>query len=407
MGETTRVSVIIPVWNLWEMTEACLRSLAEHSAAENMEVVVVDNHSTDATATELEPLGKTLFGAAFTAVRMPENVGFAKGCNAGARAASGDLLFFLNNDTTLTPHWLPPLREAMADAKVGAAGPLLLYPDGTVQHCGIYITPFNTVGHLYEHLPGTFAAARKNHPLQAITGAAIMLRRAEFAACGGFHEGYRNGFEDIDLCFTLRARGQKLRVESRSVVYHHTSRTPGRFAHDVENSALLMQRIGKALRPDEHVLAALDGYSLRIGPSLVTWPVLPEDRQQRLGAEFHPEAFDSAACQLLLRKEPLWLGGWLLLAAYQEKCGDLSTATATLTHCLHLMPDPRVYDQLLQLARRADLPEAILADLEAERKGRDIAMAKIRVQQARRAAYARNDAALAQLLGEWLVQYAA
>jgi len=94
MVETTRVSVIIPVWNLWDMTETCLRSLAQHSAGEHLEVVVVDNHSTDATATELEPLGKALFGELFAAVRMPENVGFAKGCNAGARVASGDLLFF-------------------------------------------------------------------------------------------------------------------------------------------------------------------------------------------------------------------------------------------------------------------------------------------------------------------------
>ena len=78
------VSVVIPVWNLWEMTEACLRSLAEHSAGENMQVVVVDNHSTDATATDLAPLGESLFGASFKAVRMPENVGFARGCNAGA-----------------------------------------------------------------------------------------------------------------------------------------------------------------------------------------------------------------------------------------------------------------------------------------------------------------------------------
>ena len=228
MPEASRVSVVIPVWNLWDMTEPCLRSLAEHSAGENMEVVVVDNHSTDATASELEPLGEALFGTAFKAVRMTENVGFARGCNAGAQAAGGDLLFFLNNDTTLTPGWLPPLRAVMSDPKIGAAGPLLLYPDGTVQHCGIYVNPFNAVGHLYEHLPGSFAAARKPHPLQAITGAAIMLRKTQFEACGGFHEGFRNGFEDIDLCFALRAQGLKLRVESRSVIYHHTSRTPGR-----------------------------------------------------------------------------------------------------------------------------------------------------------------------------------
>ena len=406
MVETTRVSVIIPVWNLWDMTETCLRSLAQHSAGEHLEVVVVDNHSTDATATELVPLGKALFGELFAAVRMPENVGFAKGCNAGARVASGDLLFFLNNDTTLTPGWLPPLREAMADARVGAAGPLLLYPDGTVQHCGIYISPFNTVGHLYEHLPGTFAAARKNHPLQAITGAAIMLRKGEFADCGGFHEEYRNGFEDIDLCFALRARGLKLRVESRSVVYHHTSSTPGRFAHDVQNSAVLLQRIGKAIRPDEHILAGLDGYRLCIGPSLATWLELPEERQQRFNEEFGGSAFDSAACQALLHREPLWLDGWLLLVAHLASEGNIAAAISTLNHCLRIMPAPKVYGQILHLARDAHLAEEMLADLEAERVGRDLSVAKIRVQQARRAAYARNDSALAQLLGDWLVRYA-
>ena len=62
---------------------------------------------------------------------------------------------------------------------------------------------------------------------------------------------------------------------------------------------------------------------------------------------------------------------------------------------------------MLQLARSAGLAEDMLAELEAERVGRDLAVAKVRVQQARRAAYARGDAALAQLLGDWLVQYAA
>ena len=112
-NSAARVSVIIPAWNLWDMTAACLRSLAEHTHGENIEVVVVDNGSTDATATELDPLGKALFGSDFRPVRLPENQGFAKGCNAGAAASDGELLFFLNNDTTMTPNWLPPLRQAL------------------------------------------------------------------------------------------------------------------------------------------------------------------------------------------------------------------------------------------------------------------------------------------------------
>ena len=66
MPDAPRVSVIIPAWNLWELTAACLRSLAAHSQGENLEVVVVDNGSTDATATELEPLGRALFCLLYT-----------------------------------------------------------------------------------------------------------------------------------------------------------------------------------------------------------------------------------------------------------------------------------------------------------------------------------------------------
>ena len=406
MAEAPRVSIVIPVWNLWEMTSACLRSLAEHTSGENIEVVVADNASADATARELEPLGQELFGKAFRAVRLPENLGFAKGCNAGARAASGDLLFFLNNDTTVTPNWLPPLRASMADARIGAAGPLLLYPDGTVQHCGIFVSPFHKVGHLYEGLPGSFAPARRHHPLQAITGAALMVRKNEFEACGGFHEGYQNGYEDMDLCFALRGMGLKLKVESSSIVYHHTSQTPGRSAHDQANGRLFSERFGAAVRPDEHVLGALDGYRLCIGPRLATWFALPEEKERQWTLEFDGAAFDEAACRARLAQEPLWRGGWILLAGHMDKSGNGQEALRLLDRCAQLFPEPQVNAALLRLARRMDVQGEILADIEAEVRLANSAEDKLRVQQARKAAYASGDAALARLLGDWLLSYA-
>lgn len=137
-----KVSIIIPAWNLWDITAACLRSLARYTREENVEIVVVDNGSTDATHSELEPLGRALWGAAFCPVRLTENLGFARGCNTGAAAATGDLLFFLNNDTTMTPGWLPPLREALGRGRMGAVGPLLLYPNGTVSTVAFFLRPF-------------------------------------------------------------------------------------------------------------------------------------------------------------------------------------------------------------------------------------------------------------------------
>ena len=313
------ISCIIPAWNLWETTRACLLSLAEHSQGEDMEVVVVDNGSTDATREALDPLGEQLFGARFTALHLPENQGFARGCNAGARAAHGEALFFVNNDITFTPGWLPPLREALSLPHVQAVGPLLLYPDGTCQHCGVSFSPLYTLCHLYEGFPGDHPALRRVHPLQALTGAALLLPRTAFQEAGGFHEGYRNGYEDLDLCLSLHSRGAKLRLAGQSLLYHHTSRTPGRFDRDRENAALFSSRWGEKIQPDLHIQAAVDGYEVRLGPTGRTYVTLPPARMQALEAD--AATMTAEDCCGRLREEPLWLGGYLRLAAPARAAG--------------------------------------------------------------------------------------
>lgn len=407
MSERARVSVIIPAWNLWQMTAACLQSLAEHTPAGFLEVLAVDNGSHDATLTELEPLGRALWGAAFRRVRLPKNLGFAKACNAGARAATAELLFFLNNDTTLTPGWLEPLSRLFDDPALGAAGPLLLYPDGTVQHCGIYITPFLRVGHLYEHFPGAHPVPRKARPLQAITGAAIMLRRTVFQDCGGFCEEYVNGFEDLDLCFSLRRKGLKVAVAGQSVVYHHTSQTPGRFEHDTQNGGLLMRRWGQSLRPDLHCLAALDKYRMCIGPSLSCWTALSESREQALNAACAGKAFDEAACRALLEEEPLWLGGRLLLMQRLEEQGQRPAALAAGMAALRFFPQAELQRRVLRLARKEGLHDALpplIRSVQTELED-NAERCRPQVQGARRRAYAEGDTALAEILNAWLARY--
>ncbi|MGE9985182.1 glycosyltransferase family 2 protein [Desulfovibrio sp. SGI.169] len=405
-----RVSVIIPAWNLWEMTAACLRSLANCSRGENLEVLVVDNGSTDATARELEPLGQSLWGADFRALRLPENLGFAKACNLGARAAAGELLFFLNNDATCTPDWLPPLRAVFEDARLGAAGPLLLYPDGTAQHCGIMFSPFFRVSHIYERFPGNHPLLRKKRPLQAITGAALMVRRQLFSECGGFFEGYQNGFEDMELCYALADRGYRLTVVGESALCHHTSQTPGRFEHDLQNGALFYQRRRRSIRPDMHCLARLDGYEMRIGPALSCWLALPETRERELDAAFSGASFDAAACAAQLEREPLWRGGWLSLMDHLEAGGRWNEARMIGERALHFFSQADVKKRLLRLLRKLGLREQMAQrarDLEEDMRAAqaDGPSRRALVQGARREAYAEGDAYLAALLSDWLEHY--
>ncbi|WP_165078521.1 MULTISPECIES: glycosyltransferase family 2 protein [unclassified Desulfovibrio] len=397
-----RVSVIIPAWNLVELTRACLRSLAAHSAGAALEVLVVDNGSTDATPEALPPLGRELFGAAFRLLRMEENLGFARACNAGARAASGEMLFFLNNDTLCTEGWLPPLLGAFK-GRVGAVGPRLLYPDGRLQHCGITFSPFFRVGHLYESFPGDHPVINRPRPLQAITGAALMLPAQLFREAGGFFEGYRNGYEDMDLCLNLMAQGRKLAVAPESRIIHHTSATPGRFVHDTANGELLMRRHGKHLKPDLHLLGRLDGYAMRLDAGLSCWLELPEGPARELAAA--TAQADGDAVAEALTREPLWRGGWLRLMELREAEGRPHEALAAGMRGLRFFPAPELAARLQALTQpQGELAEfakdaaAIAAGIAPPTDPARIAANRARLKAARREAYSRGDTALAEVL---------
>lgn len=398
------ISCIIPAWNLWETTRTCLHSLAEHSQGEDIQVIVVDNGSTDATREALAPLGEQLFGSRFTALRLPENQGFARGCNAGARAADGEALFFVNNDITFTPGWLPPLREALSLPHVRAVGPLLLYPDGTCQHCGVSFSPLYTLCHLYEGFPGDHPALRRVHPLQALTGAALLLPRAVFQEAGGFHEGYRNGYEDLDLCLNLHSHGAKLRLAGQSLLYHHTSRTPGRFDRDKENAALFSSRWGEKIQPDLHIQAAVDGYEVRLGPTGRTYLILPPARMQALEADAATMTVEDGI--RLLREEPLWLGGWRRLADLLQRQGEEARALEILQRASRFFPLPDIWQPLHRLALRCGQTE-LAASVEREAHGDDPSRKRALIQRYWQEARRRRQAPLAAIYERWLKDHPA
>lgn len=356
---TVSTSVIIPVLDQWRLTEACLRSLAAHSP-DTIEVIVVDNASTDETLTAAPALGRTLFGARFSFMRQERNINFGPACNAGAGAARGDFLFFLNNDTQVRPDWLPPLRDSLANPNIGAAGPGLLYPNGRVQHVGIALTPGMTPCHLFENFPGDHPVVRRKRRCQAITAAALLMSKQLFTDLGGFFEEFRNGSEDIDLCARIRAKGLQLAVNPESIVIHHTSQSEGRFDHDNENAALLRSRQARAFVPDLHLFARQAGYRLQLTPWLT--PFLEPIHQTRPP---NNTALTEDEITRGLMIEPLWREGYDLL---------VTTALANDNHALALegmllrssfFPDIAHHRQLQRFA--ASLGKQALARDTAQR----------------------------------------
>lgn len=220
MPDWPDISVVIVTWNSARWIEPCLDALARTEAPTPPETVVVDNASGDNGA---DRAARHAIGA--HVIRNARNEGFGGANNIGWRAASGEIVVFLNPDTEVRPGWLAPLVERfVADPDVAILGAKLLYPDGrTIQHAGGMIH-VNAMGdHIGAGEPdhGQRDATRD---VDYVTGAAMAVRRGFLEATGGFDPVfYPAYYEETDLCVEAWARGLRVAVEPRSVIVHHES----------------------------------------------------------------------------------------------------------------------------------------------------------------------------------------
>jgi GT2 family glycosyltransferase/ubiquinone/menaquinone biosynthesis C-methylase UbiE len=216
------VSIIIPVYNKLEYTEACLQQLHETLPATfEGEIIVVDDCSSDETPLVLKSLSKQ--DKRLRILRNEQNLGFIRSSNRGAGEAKGEMLIFLNNDTLPQSGWLQPLLDVFqAHPNVGAVGGKLVFPNGILQEAG---------GVIFSDASGcNFGKFDKqiDAPLYSFlrevdycSGALLATPKALFQELGGFDTRYVPAYyEDADYCFTLRNNGYKVFYQPESVVVH-------------------------------------------------------------------------------------------------------------------------------------------------------------------------------------------
>lgn len=255
------VSVVIPCYNRRDLTQRCLDHLAAARTEVDLEVVAVDNGSSDGT----RELLASRAGPRFRAILNTVNRNFAGASNQGIRSAKGRFALLLNNDTEPTDWFLDPLVEVLErEPDVAVAGSKLLYPDGTVQHAGVVLWQHNHgellfFGHPYSGWDAAADCVNRRRDLQVVTAASALVRVDAVREVGGFDERYRNSCEDIDLCLRLRRAGWRVVYEPRSVVVHLDGQSPGRRDHDAANLQLLYDTWASSVVSDEEAFFGADG----------------------------------------------------------------------------------------------------------------------------------------------------
>jgi GT2 family glycosyltransferase len=228
------VSVAIVSHNSAALLPACLASLASNSSTR--EVLVVDAGSTDGTA--------ELVRRDFPAVRLlatDQNLGFTRGNNRALRIAQGRHLLLLNPDTVAEPGAIDALAAFLdGHPDVGAVGPQLRFPDGSVQPSRHRFpgpaTAFFDGTVLGRWLGGGlrdryYLRDRRDDERQDVDwlrGACLMLRREAAAAAGLFDEGFFMYSEEVDLCRRVRAAGWRIVYLPSAVVVHHEGKSSER-----------------------------------------------------------------------------------------------------------------------------------------------------------------------------------
>jgi GT2 family glycosyltransferase len=215
--------VIVPTFGQVAYTLRCLASMARSLPETPIEVIVVDDASPDP---ETERLARV---RGIRLVVNQANLGFLRSCNAAARLARGEFVFFLNNDTQVLPGWLDPMVDLMrARADAGAAGCKLLFPDGRLQEAGAIVWD-NATGLTYGRGDDPEQPAYNFvREVDYVSGAALLVRTELFARLGGFDERFAPAYcEDSDLGFRIREAGLKVLYQPRSRVVHFEGVTNG------------------------------------------------------------------------------------------------------------------------------------------------------------------------------------
>jgi mycofactocin glycosyltransferase len=207
VSEYPLVSVIIPVRNRPKDIKGCLESLAQlNYPQEKLEIIVVDDASTDHTVKVIEA-----FPVQLIALKKHKQASYCR--NIAASRAKGEILAFIDSDCLAGPQWLLELTPSFKDQSIGAVGGFV---DGFYEKSGL---------DRYEKIKSSLnmgvwpKRSKRSDPFFYLPSCNLLVRRERFISLGGFKEKLVVG-EDVDLCWRLRKKGLEIEYQPKGKIYH-------------------------------------------------------------------------------------------------------------------------------------------------------------------------------------------
>lgn len=231
--EQELISVIIPSKDNPAMLSKCIHSLRERTEYKNIEIIVIDNGSSEKNKNyilQMQHQLKEEFSFQYLYVSMEFN--FSVMCNMGAERAKGKYLLFLNDDMEIVREdWLSVMMKRAAKDYAGAVGIKLLYPGADkIQHVGvtsIHLGPAHKLQFSSDEKTYYHGYNRCAINVSAVTGACLLVRKKVFEEAGGFSEKLKVSFNDVEFCFHLQKLGYRNICCNDSFLYHHESVSRG------------------------------------------------------------------------------------------------------------------------------------------------------------------------------------
>ena len=219
-------SIIIPTRDQLEFLRPCVESIFRTTTRQNIEVIIVDNGSTDEET--LNYLSTLRGDPRVVLLDWPKPFNFSAINNFAAQQASSDILCLLNNDIEIRDEqWLEKLLPLAKRTDVGAVGCTLLYPDGKIQHGGIALHEHEIAKHIAVGEPADYF---NSHGIalpcavDAVTAACLLIRKSLFLRLGGFNATrLAVAFNDVDLCLRLGEKGLPILCHQGVQLVHHES----------------------------------------------------------------------------------------------------------------------------------------------------------------------------------------